>query len=322
MKKFIKRRLPVLMMVLVMVISFSLPAFAASEGWTSAVFNSYSTTLTSLVGGNKLTGNKSPNGNGMEWILPASYPWHGDVVDFYVRANMSVSLKTGDTFEIEEKLISGWFGGSENYIISIRYILGYEYSYVNNSGTTMYAVKFLRNGSWQRYEFQGGASYVLTLPSEKFDITQDADNCFIGIEFKCERYSGVENTFSLNNFNFHYGYGNPNSAEYAGFNKVNPNSAVNLENAENQLKNDTISGVNKAYNSFSAFVYNLQPYLKSITVVTSVMNKAMTSMPFVGHLLNISLGIGLFAFVVGLAGSIISAADRKASREKWRSRDG
>lgn len=322
MKKFLKLRLPALMIVFIMIISFSLPAYAASDGWSNAVFNSYSNILTNTTNQDKLIGTTAANGNGMLWTLPAIYPWMGDVVDFYVRANMSVSLNTGDRFQIEEKTISGWFGGEENYIISIRYLLGYEFTTENANGTLINGIKFLGHGSWQRYEFQGGASYLLSLPSVSFDITQDVTNCFVAIQFKCTRDSGVENVFTINNFNFHYGYGNPNSPEYPGYSKPDTGAADDLDSIENELKDQSTEGFNTANSYFSGFFDTIQPYSSGLLFVADVMNLSIDTIPFIGHLLGISLALGLFGFILGLAGSIAGAADRRQRRENRRNKDG
>lgn len=313
MKKFNKKkilRVAVAIISVVMLFALSaIPAAAASDGWTNAVFNSYSNILTDTTIQEKLTGYRTSDGTGMLWTLPATYPWMGDVVDFYVRANMSISLKTGDYFQIEEKTIYGWFGGQENYIISIRYILGYEFTTVNNAGQTITGIKFLRNGTWKRYEFQGGASYGLTLPREKFQITQDADNCFIGIEFKCTRDSGVANEFTINNFNFHYGYGNPNSPEAPTFKPFDDDTLNELEDAENEVLDGTQGGLDAFKNSVTG-VYGLLPnYFKPLTAAVSMLNVYL-GIRTLGDLINISLVFGVMGFL--LSGSLVAYASRAA----------
>lgn len=311
-KKYKKRILRVAVAITFVVMLFALPAmpaFAASDGWTSAVFNSYNEYLSQWGRLYGLQGQKSPGGTGMEWTLPGESPWVGNGLEFFVRANMDVALKTGDRFILEDKTIYGWFGGSENMIISVRFFLGY-FEYANNDTTgTPNVIGSIAAGDYTTYNFKGGQSYGLTVKGKEFHITNDYDHVWVGIMFKVNRTAGFANTFSINNLNFHYSYGNPNSPEAPIYKPFDDDTMNELEDAENQVLDGTQGGLDAFKNSING-VYGLLPnYFKPLTAAVSMINVYL-GIKSLGDLISISLVFGVMGFL--LSGSLVAYAARAA----------
>lgn len=92
----------------------------------------------------------------------------------------------------------------------------------------------------------------------------------------------------------------------------------NLESAEGQLMDSNTAGLDAANNAFLSFADNLVSFGLVFTRISMMLNRFVNGVPLVSVLVWISLSLGLFASLLGLAGAIVGAADRKAGREAAR----
>lgn len=114
--------------------------------------------------------------------------------------------------------------------------------------------------------------------------------------------------------------GNPTSPEYPKYNKPDDGGAVgDLEDLEGQFDVQSQQGMDSATDTFNGFGTALSEFTLGLQFVSVLMRTFIFKMPWLNALFTISLGLGLFGFIVGLAGYALGAADRKASREARRS---
>lgn len=142
-----------------------------------------------------------------------------------------------------------------------------------------------------------------------FEMSGTTDNNTLIIAFD----AGME-------FTINYGSGvSPNYPIYPdapGGNEVN-----DYASKEQQLVDSQQQGLSQGANSISntnSFLSSLNTDLKlmSFVPVLSGMLDRLATIPGVMPIVQISLALGLFASLLGMAGAIVSAADRKAAREK------
>lgn len=88
-----------------------------------------------------------------------------------------------------------------------------------------------------------------------------------------------------------------------------------LDNTEGELLDGSQEGMDVATDFFSDLSGNLSSYATAFVRISEILNRLVGSVPLFGVLVSISLTLGLFTSLLGLAGSIVSAADRRAGRE-------
>lgn len=118
-----------------------------------------------------------------------------------------------------------------------------------------------------------------------------------------------------NDFKIHYTQGlGPNTPIYPAPDQGNIGQ---MESAEDQLMQGGQAGLDAGADTFRDFAdaFNSHPNLARCFVKISDIFVRLSGLPQMNTLVHISLSLGLFASLLGLAGSIVSAADRKAGRE-------
>lgn len=117
-------------------------------------------------------------------------------------------------------------------------------------------------------------------------------------------------------FTLHYANGSdPNLPSYAPPNSGNTGS---LDSTESQLQNNASAGLNQTDEIFSSVSTNINGFATSFLRIARLMTRLGDKVPYLNIVVQLSLALGLFASLLGLAGSIVSAADRKAGREAQR----
>lgn len=130
--------------------------------------------------------------------------------------------------------------------------------------------------------------------------------------------------FLQNEFYLNYGAGkNPNYPIYP--NAPGGDEIGGLGSKEDQLLNDSSAGLQEGVNSIGKVngllsggkgVNGTDLHLAAFATNLSGIMERIAGINGIGDLVYISLSLGLFASLFGLAGSIISAADRKAGQAK------
>ena len=114
-------------------------------------------------------------------------------------------------------------------------------------------------------------------------------------------------------YTVHYANGaDPNLPTY---DEPSSGNVGGLESAEQELIQGSQTGLDTANNSFLAFGDRIRSFSTCFIRISSYLNKITGKIPYFDLMLWISLSLGIYASLLGLAGAIVSAADRKAGRE-------
>ena len=89
-----------------------------------------------------------------------------------------------------------------------------------------------------------------------------------------------------------------------------------MEDIEDELGTNAEEGFDAINGNVDNFVSNITGFVAGLQFMSTVMHLLIVRVPFAGSLVYISLGLGMFGLICGLAGAIISANDRKVTREK------
>lgn len=161
----------------------------------------------------------------------------------------------------------------------------------------------------------------LSYPQLFFKIIQNtkpSDDLCLCVEF----YATLQGddigkiTFSVSDFTVKFGVGK--SPDYPIYPAPDSGNMGSLDSTESQLQDSASAGLNESAELFGSLSTNLNGFGSSIMRVTRLMISLGDKIPYLKLIVNISLALGLFASLLGLAGSIVSAADRKAGREAAR----
>lgn len=89
----------------------------------------------------------------------------------------------------------------------------------------------------------------------------------------------------------------------------------NLDSAEQELIQGSQQGLNNAADNFASFGDRIRSFSTCFIRIANYLNRIVGNTPYLDLVLWISLSLGIYASLLGLAGAIVSASDRKAGRE-------
>lgn len=122
-------------------------------------------------------------------------------------------------------------------------------------------------------------------------------------------------TFNVVNADFSLSCGNPSSPESPAYSAPDGGTVSDLGVAESSLTDSAQDGIDKAGEAFAGVDNNLSGYLNGLLMCSRIMGAAMTKLPWLGSVIEISLALGLFASLLGLAAALIGASDRRAAAQ-------
>lgn len=121
-----------------------------------------------------------------------------------------------------------------------------------------------------------------------------------------------------------FGYGNPNAPGAPAYPTPDDGDLGRLESTEQELENNTAEGQQELGNIISSqsLTDTLLSYAAGLQMSSKIMLSAITRIPFLNALIWVAMSLGFVASLLGLAGAIVSAADRRAGRDARRSKGG
>ena len=122
-------------------------------------------------------------------------------------------------------------------------------------------------------------------------------------------------TFNIVNADFSLSCGSSGSPEAPAYSAPDGGSVSDLGSAEDSLTNSAQDGIDKAGEAFAGVDNNLSGYLNGLLMCSRIMGAAMIKLPWLGSVIEISLALGLFASLLGLAAALIGASDRRAAAQ-------
>ena len=206
--------------------------------------------------------------------------------------------------------------GSDRDYFSVNY-MRFSLRYVTSTGVqAVFAAT-----DWQSISIGSFNERLVEIeyPRMNFEIY---DNCtaiglVLCVDFAVSALDGSTEKMIVvtpNDFKIHYSVGTgPNTPIYPAPDQGNIGQ---MESAEDQLMQGGQAGIDAGADTFTQFTQEFnQPSLARCFVKISDIFVRLSGLPQMNTLVHISLSLGLFASLLGLAGSIVSAADRKAGRE-------
>lgn len=226
------------------------------------------------------------------------------------------SFSKGDTCYIEPAYLGVWFD-TDSEFTEYRFTLrdnGDPYSFSFGSvvaSTDVISVNF--DDGDEGIDFD-------RLPFTFANDIQSNSLCLC-IEFTClSNELDFSVSFEAGYFSVQYGSGvSPNYPIYPA--APGGNDVGNYGSAEQELIQSQEQGLSQGANSMQSAGSNLQSLssdlklMSFVPVLSGALDKIAT-IPGIMPLVNISLSLGLFASLMGLAASIVSAADRRAGQAK------
>lgn len=244
------------------------------------------------------------NESSYDFPIPEAYNGSTIVAARFIETTFSISA--GDVVIVDPLYTGGWLGGISNKIV------GYVWSvfdYTDGEWTT----RLLGCSEYYEVRYIGGKGYTIDLPATEIPIEFSSDRAALALEIYMERESAAN--FSMNFSTVSFGYGTPGSPDAPTYIPPNDGNMGSLENIESGLIADSQGGFDSANQTFTDFGTNILQFKEGMVLISNIMTDFVGEVPLVSAVITISLSLGLFASLLGLAGSIVSAADRKASRE-------
>lgn len=297
-----------IMLTVSLAVSFFAVPVAAATGWNKVESDCLSIALgVTNRPGEIIQGVE--NNSSYDFAIPSAFNGTLVVAARFVEASFSVV--PGNVVVVDPFYSGGWLGGSNNKIIGYCWSV-FDYS-DNEWSTTL-----LGTSDMYEVNYTGGKGYTIDLPATEVKINYGSDNAVVALEIFMERSSAAN--FSMNNATVTFGYGSPSSPDYPSYVAPDDGNMGALEDTEDQLLQGSEQGLNNATETFTNFGSTIMQFEQGMVLISQMMTRLTGNIPLVGAIVTISMSLGIFASLLGLAGAIVSAADRKASAEARRSK--
>lgn len=291
-KRWLYRGLTVLRWLLFPVLMISLLlgmcVSAAADGYFSYSSTLYDTGTTTLTGDGNLSFSQSDGT--YAWSIPSNQVFR--VLDLEVPVSFFVT--SGDYLRLQTTL-HGWShsGFSSVDVLAVADGIFISLGTVNN-----------------QYSVAVNSGYLFPVDINK---QMSAGGSIVSIVFRYHIAYFSAGNITLVNQPFSVSCGDPNSPNAPAYNKPDGGSVSDLGSAEDSLVSGSQAGIDKAGEAFSSVDTNLAGYINGLLMCSKIMGAAMTKMPWLGTVIEISLALGLFASLLGLAAALIGASDRRAA---------
>lgn len=291
-KRWLSRSLTVLRWLLFPVLMISLLLGmcvpAAADGYFSYSSTLYDTGTTTLSGDGNLSFTQSDGT--YAWSIPSNQV--SRVLDLEVPVSFFVT--SGDYLRLQTTL-HGW----------------------SHSGFSAVDILAVANGEFislgtvnNQYSVAVNSGYLFPVDINK---QMSAGGSVVSIVFRYHIAYFSAGNITLVNQPFAVSCGDPNSPNAPAYNKPDGGSVSDLGSAEDSLVSGAQDGIDKAGEAFSSVDTNLAGYINGLLMCSKIMGAAMTKMPWLGTVIEISLALGLFASLLGLGAAIIGASNRRGS---------
>lgn len=320
-KKALKRMAAPVLCVVLLCCTFALPVSAASSGWSG-----FSTNLMTLMGSETA----ALFYNDTYYLSVNPYEWYGTAgVSYHMPGtfpsgkwtlripinNIDLHLQAGDLFQFNALYEGTIFEGlGSNPSVRLAFI-----DEVDDNGTLFNEVKFSYeftprwNGTIGRYTHDVRVSWTATS-----DCEINSMYAFVDVTNRVEDGSGTGGRTRFYLKQISVGYGNSSSPEAPSYSAPDGGTVEKLEDVENELNEGTSDGMEIGQETISNVGINFANFQKGLLLCSRVMTSFMDNVPLLAIVVQISLSLGLIATLVGLAGAIVSAAERRAGRERMR----
>ena len=244
----------------------------------------------------------------------------------YLCTNANITLDHSNVFKWNAFMFSLWNKSSGvSYISDISFVLLDE-NY--NVLATLYERAFSDTEFWQDH---------FDIPAGQYTTNSAIDVKYIALSFNFSTLGQGILYYYFNGYSFGYSVIDTATAEQEKTNdllgditddKYTPPSGGAIDDVgsvEGEIQNSTQEGFNALTDTFKAF--SLDTFTDGLGGIAAIYNHIIPKCPWLFSLINISLGLGLFAFLLGLSLHTVSAfnnRDKGSARHdaKYIKRDG
>jgi hypothetical protein len=302
-KRWLYRGLTVLRWLLFPVLMISLLLCmcvpAAADGYFSYSSTLYDSGFNTLVGDSPLSFSLSSDGVYV-WSIPSNQLSRAVALE----VPFSFTVTSGDYLRLQTTF-NGWSHSGFYYVDIYAVTDTKEYvslGTVHNSYSPSKNSAYLFGVDINKKMSAGGSVVQLRFAFYMVDYSLSTGTDYFSA-----------GNFILQNQPFAVSCGDPNSPNAPAYNKPDGGSVSDLGSAEDSLVSGAQDGIDKAGEAFSSVDTNLAAYINGLLMCSKIMGAAMTKMPWLGTVIEISLALGLFASLLGLAAALIGASDRRAA---------
>lgn len=232
------------------------------------------------------------------------------------------SLNQGDIVHFPSlPQFTGWIGGTTNKLKS--YALAVAYFDDDTSSKLPFTV-FMRSGWKTNISLTSDpkGNYWSFTPSE-VTLTASSSHARCAVLLLMQVEFNTEATFSMNtNPEFTVSFGNPNSPSRPSYSSPDMEQVNIVDGLEKELLANTSDG----RNLFSSVLGSTEGYLgnlvSSFSVVSQITNVAHEELPWINSVVNLSLTIGLCAFVLNLGVVVLTRIGSKSDSDSRSERRG
>lgn len=325
-KKALKRMAAPVLCVVLLCCTFALPVSAASSGWSG-----FSTNLMTLMGSETA----ALFYNDTYYLSVNPYEWYGTAgVSYHMPGtfpsgkwtlripinNIDIHLQAGDLFQFNALYEGTIFEGlGSNPSVRLAFI-----DEVDDNGTLFNEVKFSYeftprwNGTMGRYTHDVRVSWTATSDCEINSLY-----AFVDVTNRVEDGSGTGGRTRFYLKQISIGYGNSSSPEAPSYSAPEGGEKVDeLDKVEGELQDNTADGQAEVEEILSqqSLADTLLSYAKGLQFTSQIMLSAIMRIPFLNALIWVAMSLGFVATLLGLMGAIVTASDRRASREARQSK--
>lgn len=242
----------------------------------------------------------------------AGYSWTAFDASAYVSFNRTVSA--GTTLRIS---CGGWFNHSYTFSDTYKphmYVSPYNIANVSNGsyenylgsrvllGTGSGVPVQTSNGQYCGYLFSG--TFTTRFPMSGIYL------CFSG-SLSSARTGGSYFGISCDSITISVDHVSPAESDVYGTPESgtfdDTSTAIgNVESAESALISGGESAISGAFDSLTSSVNSLNSFISGFVFVQNLFSSLVSSLPFLNVLIPISVGLGLFAMLIGVIGSVVS----------------
>lgn len=154
--------------------------------------------------------------------------------------------------------------------------------------------------------------------SFNFFRTVSCNNLSLCLEFYGSSMETKDLSISFLEDSFTINYGSGSDPNYPIYSPAPEGNVGNLNSSEEELIGSSEEGISQGLDkiqAFSTFLNDLDISNAALLRISQLMMR-LVEIPSMAALVNISLSLGLFASLFALAGSLVSAADRRAGAAK------
>lgn len=253
-------------------------------------------------------------GYGYHWLWPSGYNNQGYISFYLGSSSFGISSYVPeDTIWVDPVDLLLIFPDAYSGVFQYRFAFR-DVSSGNDVGSVVGYSEWV---SYRAASYESWSEIDLSIARTAMTITKGGS--YDGLAFFIEFFGTSMNQsmgLAMDEYGVSVNYGKGHSPNYPVYNAPSGSDEIGgLTTQEDELLEDTEEGSYLANEYFQHFnsVYTLGYFPAGLVAITNVMGSFINNIPGFTALMNVSLSLGLFATLLGLAAAVFGAADRRAA---------